>query len=225
MVALGGALTVARASATFLEVTETGSPGMLSIARSSETPLWRTLAPGDTMHWLVEARLTDAANGTLSLELRADGALVESFGLSASVSACSQDFTFASAGSSQVPMCAGTTLPVVPPTPLVAIATGSSGTLFPLAELQATQPRQLLVTLHLPPSAASAGIDGQEARIGLALHSSGESPPSGDAQGPLAATGGDFLSLGSLGLGLLGIGAAALLRRAARASSAPGGSS
>ena len=76
MVALGGALTVAHASATFLEVTETGSPGMLSIARSSETPLWRTLAPGDTMHWLVEARLTDAASGTLSLELRADGALV-----------------------------------------------------------------------------------------------------------------------------------------------------
>ncbi|MBC9936487.1 MULTISPECIES: hypothetical protein [unclassified Leucobacter] len=223
MVALGGALTVVRASATFLEVTETGSPGMLSIARSSETPLWGTLAPGDTMHWLVEARLTDADSGTLSLEFRADGALVDSFGMSASVSACSQDFTFASAGSSQVPMCAGTTLPVVPPTPLVAIATASSGVLFPLAELQAAQPRQLLVTLHLPPSAASADVAGQDARVGLALHSSGQSPPAVDAPAPLAATGSDALALSALALGLLGIGWGVLLRRAARAGSGVGG--
>lgn len=234
--AIGGILSVTRASAMYEEIAETGSPGMLQLRADSTRPLWSTLAPGESMQWLVEASLDDADRGTLALELRSGGSLVDPGGLTASVVSCDRDFAPGGAGSEDPPRCDGQARTELPPTPLAQISTMESGDTYSLADLDREQPRHLLVTLALPAQADAVGGD-DRAVVGLGLHAAGDretpdppDPRSPDAtpetpqqRGPLAMTGGDLSALALLAAGLLGLGALALMRRRASAPPAEAG--
>ncbi|EYT51858.1 hypothetical protein H490_0114850 [Leucobacter sp. UCD-THU] len=218
----GAALTATRASAVFHELAETGRPGYLKLALHSGTPLWAELEPGDSMRWLVEASLHGSDSGTLAVELQAGGDLVSDSGMTAEVETCSVafDITASPVG------CEGSRATVLPPTPLAQIP--QQGHRRDLADVSSGTPRQVLVTLAIPATTPAAGIEGRSARIGLGVHASGDAPatgllPLGTPRSPraLAATGSDVLALGLLSVGLVGVGAAAALRR--RAPAAHGG--
>lgn len=220
---VGVALSVTRASALYEEITETGAPGMLQLRADATQPLWSTIAPGESMQWLIEASLTDADRGTLSLELRSGGALVAPAGLTAAITSCDRTFTAIDAGQ---PQCTGTSRTELQPTPLSRISSMDSGTVYALADLERGHHRYLLVTLSLPRSAEVA--EGAQAVVGLGLHAAGEAespqpptpgtPPGGpdpdpQSRGPLAMTGDDLLALLLLAAGLIGLGTYAVLRR------------
>lgn len=225
----GALLSVTRASAVYTELTETGSPGMLQLRAHPAMPLWTTLAPGESMQWLVEASLADADRGTLDLELRSTGALVDTAGLTAAVVSCERAFATDRPGE---PRCTTGPRTELRPTPLAAISTMERGTIHPLLDLDRDHPRHLLVTLSLPRDAAVD--DGARAVVGLGLHAAGDTPggppepgtPPGDPgpRGPLAMTGDDLLPLLLLAAGLCGFGALALLRRQGPAPVAGGSS-
>ncbi|GAA2178531.1 hypothetical protein GCM10009847_09060 [Leucobacter tardus] len=216
----GALLSVTRASAIYAELTETGAPGMLQLRADSSMPLWTTLAPGESMQWLVEASLADADRGTLDLELRSTGSLVDTAGLTAAVVSCERAFATDQPGE---PRCTAGSRTELPPTPLAAISTMDGGTLHSLLDLDRNHPRHLLITLSLPRGAAVD--DGAQAVVGLGLHAAGDTParppepgtPPGDPgpRGPLAMTGDDLLPLLLLAAGLCGLGALALLKRRA----------
>ena len=220
---VGAALSVTRASALYEEITETGAPGMLQLRANSTKPLWSTIAPGESMQWLIEASLTDADRGRLALELRSGGALVAPAGLTAAVVSCDRPFA---TGQGESPRCEGSTRTELQSTPLQQISTMDDGRVYSLADLEQGHPRYLLVTLALPRSAEVAA--GAQAVVGLGLHAAGDSesqqppspgtPPGGpdpdpQLRGPLAMTGDDLLALVLLAAGLIGVGAYALLRR------------
>lgn len=216
--AIGVALVSVRASAVFEEIIETGRPGYLVLRADSETPLWTTLAPGETARWLVEAELGDADRGAMSLELRSSGALVEPGGLTAEVVGCSgrADLT------TSPPSCAGERETVVPETPLHSLP--ADGTPYELAALERDAPRQLLVTLRLPED-AEVEAD-QLAHVGLGVHVAGDdaapTPSRPPGKPPLAVTGADAVPLLLVALGLAGIAAGSAGLRRARAIPPPG---
>ncbi|MGI6877620.1 hypothetical protein [Microbacterium sp. gxy059] len=211
----GGALVVQRAAAALERVEETGQPGLLALRSDPAAPAWSHLRPGDRVHWLIEASLADADIGSLSLELRADGALVDRGGMTASVSSCPAPFQ-----DGAVPRCAEPGGAVVlPATSLAEISADADR--IALADLRRDAPRHLLVTLALSPDADPAGIADARARIGVGLHAAGDDARSPD---PLAPTGSDLaadaIALGLLALGAVGAGICLALRRSARRTEA-----
>ncbi|MFA5607541.1 MAG: hypothetical protein WDA07_10180 [Leucobacter sp.] len=212
----GVALSSARAIAVFEEIAETGRPGYLQLSVDTATPLWATLAPGESMRWLVQAALVDAESGSLALELRSSGALPELSGMTAEIAACSGDFDLGAVP----PSCSGGVEQVLAPTPLAELP--QSGGRFELAELRREDPRQLLVTFRIPEAADGDVIDGAVAHFGLGVHAAGEGSvtpvtpvPVRPVPPQLAITGGDALALGVLAVGLVGLGASALMVRRA----------
>lgn len=214
----GVALSSARAVAVFEEIAETGRPGYLQLSVDTATPLWATLAPGESMRWLVQAALVDAESGSLALELHSSGALPELSGMTAEIEACSSgEFDL----SAVPPTCDRAVEQVLAPTPLIELP--QSGDRFELAELRREEPRQLLVTFRIPEAADGDAIDGTVAHLGLGVHAAGEGSVTPVTPVPvrpdpprLAITGGDALALGVLAVGLVGLGVSALMvRRAA----------
>lgn len=224
----GVLLTASRAAAVFEEIAETGRPGFLRLSVDSATPLRAELAPGDSTHWLIEAALHDASRSTLAVELVAARVPEELRGLTARVDSCSGVFELGPASTGGV-ACSGGAVSVLATTPLEALP--RDGRRVELAQLRASEPRQLLVTLSLPAMADPLALTGEPARVGLGVHTSGELPGPGPAgldpepplvgsshsadgsAPPLALTGADALPLGSLAVGVLGIGAVLALRR------------
>lgn len=210
---LGAALTATRAAAVFQMITETGKPGFLVLAVDSGTPLWATLAPGDSMHWLIQASLHDANRSDLTVELAVRDAIPGAGGLLAEVRSCDGSYDLSSA----TPACQGLEDLVLSESS-VATLTPQTGP-FVLTELHQGTPREFLVTLTLPANAPTQDTDTQLARVGLGVHASGEDPdknvPHPLPQPPpaLAATGADALSLALLAVGLIGVAGGALLWR------------
>ncbi|MBN9612206.1 MAG: LPXTG cell wall anchor domain-containing protein [Actinobacteria bacterium] len=218
LVSLAGlTLTTTRAVAVYRQITETGRPGYLRLAVDSSTPLQRTLGPGESMSWLVEASLDDARAGRLSLELRGSGGLVDTAGMTASVLACAGGFDTAAAlggGAYAVaPSCRGQAVTVVPTTAVAALSHDAER--FSLAELRRGHPRQLLVTLSIPATTGSSLVASRTARIGLGLQASENSSGSPTEPPELPRTGAeaDARALIVLAAGLIGIGGGAVLWR------------
>lgn len=205
----GAALTASRATAVFQSLAENGHPGYLVLGLDSSTPLWATLSPGQSAHWLVQAALHDTDIGDLELELEVRDALPEASGLAAEVTACDGSFDL---GGAQPSCHSG--LQVVMPSTDIALFAPNSGR-FSLPELRHDAPRQLLVTLSLPATADPTVVEGQQlARVGLGVHVRGETPDvEQPAEPELPLTGSDLLPLGMLAVGLLGVGIGVLLRR------------
>lgn len=229
----GIALTAQRAWATFEHIVDTGKPGLLTLSVDSSTPMWATLAPGESTQWLVRAELSDAAEGSLSLELDAQGSLVSVGELTAAVASCSESYARARGAL----RCAGASETVLAPTPLRELAPLRHQ--YALADLRADAPRELLVTLQVPESASRTDVAGATARVGLGLHAAGDTVPTTPPTDPpvtpptktpppapdpaatpgaagLAVTGADLTALGLLVAGLGGLGAALALRQANR---------
>ncbi|WP_336991992.1 hypothetical protein [Leucobacter sp. VD1] len=234
----GALLTASRAAAVFEEITETGDPGVLRISVDSATPLWAQLAPGDTAHWLVEAELRGAPQSTLAVELVTAVVPDELRGLTARVESCAGSFTF-QPGQAGEAICSSAAVSVLAPTRLDALP--RDGRRVELAQLWASEPRQLLVTLALPATADPQAFTGRLAIVGLGVHASGEltdpapaglepvpppvpslgggSLPASGSVMPLAVTGADALPLSTLAVGLLGVGTVLALRRRSGARS------
>lgn len=210
LVAAGTALTANRAVAVFHEITETGHPGLLVLSAHSETPLWVTLQPGETRHWLVQAALHDAPSGSLSVELVTRDLMPETGALEAEVIACEGAYDLGAS----TPSCSGAVTQVVPRTSIATMDGGSAR--VELVDLYQGDPRQILVSLTMPSHAAPINSDQQILRVGLGVHSSGDdqaSVRSPDVGSRIAITGTDATSLGLLAAGLIGLAAALLLRR------------
>lgn len=214
---VGAGLTATRAAAVMHEVTETGLPGMLSLRAGPAAPHWADVRPGDRMHWPIEASLSDASVGSLSVELRAEGGLVAA-GLTAAVEACTTPFV-EGVTLEGAPTCETSATVVLTETPLVDLASASSER-FALADLERDHPRHLLVTLHLPAAADPAAVAGAAATVGVGLHAAGDTPaevsPPGELPERLPVTGMDVSAVGLLGAGFLGLGACLLARRRMR---------
>ncbi|MHA3684120.1 hypothetical protein ACXR2W_11470 [Leucobacter sp. HY1908] len=210
---LGLTLTASRASAVFTEITETGTPGYITLSRDTATPLWATLEPGQSTHWRIRASLESATSGSLAIELRGSGDLIDDAGLTGSVDACAGAFDLASL------QCSGVATSAVSTVALRDLPT--VGDRIQLADIEQGAPREFLVTLTLPADAVIAEGASQTARVGLGVHASGDtvSPttptPAKPAAPQLTLTGADLLPLGVLAVGLVGLGAALVMRRRA----------
>lgn len=208
---IGLAGTVSRAAAVWNEVTETGRPGLLKLNTATTTPMWATLAPGETTHWLIAASLVTAPRGALQLELSAGGSLIEAGNPTFGVTGCRAGFST----DAPVPVCPYGAETLVPETPLARIITHDK--LIDLDDLIRGEPRELLVTLSLPEAASAEHISGKVANVGLGLHASGDTPEAElepEESPQLPVTGGDAVPLALLAAGL--IGCAVCLRAARR---------
>lgn len=213
----GVVLAGSRASAVFTEISETGTPGYLTLSRDTATPLWATLEPGQSMHWLIQASLHDASSGQLAIELRGSGELIETGGLTGGVDACAGHFDLTTL------TCTGTLSSAVSPVALRDLP--QAGGRVQLASIKQGEPRELLVTIALPSEAVIATDSTVDARIGLGVHAAGDVPTSVTPIPPkhttppvsprLSVTGADLLPLGLLAAGLMGVGGALALRRRA----------
>lgn len=214
---LGAALTATRAAAVFQMITETGKPGFLVLGVDSATPLWATLAPGDSIQWLIQASLHDADRSDLTVELAVRDAIPGAGGLLAEVRSCEGSYDLSSAN----PTCQGHEDIVLSESAVATLAPQAGP--FVLAELHQDAPREFLVTLTLPANAPTQETDIQLARVGLGVHVSGEDPdknipnPLPQPSPVLAATGADALALALLAVGLIGVvGGALFWRRGAQ---------
>lgn len=207
---IGLAGTVSRAAAVWNEVTETGRPGLLKLNTATATPMWATLSPGESTHWLISAQLLTAPRGALQLELSVGGSLIEAGDPTFRVTGCRTGFATDTAS----PVCGeggqgsgdgggGETL--VPETSLA----GLDGTerFINLDDIVRGEPRELLVTFSLPAAASADEVAGKVANVGLGVHASGDSPkaePEPPDSPHLPVTGSDAVPLGLLAVGLIG---------------------
>lgn len=208
LLALFGALIIAglslgtvRAVAVFQNITETGKPGYLVLSLDSSTSLWATLDPGDSTHWLIRATLNDAAESTLAVELLGSGSLVTFSGLEARIDSCDTSFD------PQTLVCSGLHTAVLPQKSIKDLPV--QGNKITLATLHSAAPREFLVTLTLPADAQFDSTETATATIGLGVHatgSSGKTDNDAPQKGELPTTGADYLALGLLATGIIGLG-------------------
>ncbi|WP_378146225.1 hypothetical protein ACFJGV_01285 [Cnuibacter sp. UC19_7] len=211
--AAGGLALAGAAHAALVDVPPTGQPGRLVLASDPYPAEFLDLSPGVPGYWEVSARLEDAAQATLALELRKSGELVEHpRGLSMTVDVCSVEWT----GLDSTPVCPTGAERVTVATPEEDYTTSSPT--FDLEPLTATAPEYLLVTLAVEDSPEARadqslmGLTGDMA-VGLTATAFDDVPvrPGGGGTGTLADTGGNLWALGAvaaLAAGLLGIGTA-----------------
>lgn len=217
-VAIAGSVSVVhRASAALQEVAETGQPGRLVLRSDPASPQWTDMRPGDSVEWLIEASLTDVDEGSLSLQLSAEGELLDAGAMTVHVQSCAVPFqrTGAEVG------CAVGGRTVLPTSSLAQVTRENSGgysNVYDLAALHSGSPRHLLVSLSMSPSADQDATADASARIGIGLHAAGETPQAPD--GVLAVTGsdlvGDVLAVALLGVGVTGLGLSLALWRSSR---------
>lgn len=203
------------ASAVLVDVPPTGAPGRLVLSSDPSPAQFLELSPGDPSYWQVGARLENATEATLSLQLRKDGELVEHpRGLTMTVQVCDQPWT----GMDSSPACAPGARAVTVATPADDYATSSPS--FDVRPLTATAPEFLLVTLAVEDSAAAAAdttLMGLTGSMGVGLTATAiDSTPVTPGAPALPPTGADLSALAAIAgiaAGLLGLGAALRLFR------------
>lgn len=210
----GGAFAVTAASALLQDVAETGMPGHLMLRSEPGNPLWQDLGPGETVHWVVQARLEDAPASSLAMQLRSSGGLVDAGGMTIEVTECDAALT-AAAQPQDPPLCGGQATVVVAQQALAQVASAVQSDTYVLAPLLQQHPRHLLVTLGIPATANPADVAVGSARVGVGLFVTGDDPAVPPAAPPdrLAVTGGQVAALALLGCGMAGVGAGIVLRR------------
>lgn len=207
VVATIGALMLAgRALAVFDQVSETGTPGYLSLRSSPGEPYWENFQPGDHAVWDIQTHLDDATRGHLSLEIHAEGRIVD-HGLTITMRGCSTPFTDEG--------CPGSESVVIAHTALKTIAQPTSAEVFTLPDIHIDHPHHYRIELTRPNTPDTGPA---EARIGVGFHAHAPHDPSARAhpQGTLPATGVDLAGIALLTCGLVGAGALAAVRRRTR---------
>ncbi|MFT4298986.1 MAG: hypothetical protein QM597_05055 [Aeromicrobium sp.] len=197
--------------------------GDLTVSAGKSPATFFDLTPGDRRYWSVEASLVGADVGTLALRLWGDGALVNhpDYPLHIAVDACNG--TLSGDDGAQYPVCSGSVESVVAEQPLrdVSVASDlSGGQVWDLAPITRNHARSFIVTLAVPPGGSyDESLMGLSGDFGVGLYSSGdvdqsspqtETPSSSDpattATGILPSTGGPFLALLLIGVGVIGLG-------------------
>lgn len=195
--------TAERANAYLEDVTENGEQGLLSLRADPHPFHWQNPQPGEEKYWLIEASLADAEEGSLSLEMRADGDLVTASGITAAITECSVPFT-GSDGLDAQPECSGDITEVLPSTPISTMAGPQEGKTFPMMRILEGEPRNLLVTLGVP---EDAQVPDGSATFAVRFHASGDSAvPLEEEPNDLAQTGSNALALTLLAVGVIGLG-------------------
>lgn len=219
----GGALTVARAAAVLQDVAETGAPGRLMLRSDPGDPVWQDLAPGDTVHWVVQARLEGPPASTLALQLRSSGGLVLLGEMTVSVVSCTDPFHPAP-DPQDPPSCSGTAAEILAQQPLAQVASSVHSDAYELAPLDTQHPRYLLVTLGIPAHVDPDVVADGSASVGIGLYASGPGPSAGDgsADENLAATGSDVAAIALVASGVAGLAAGLTLIRRGRDLPRPG---
>lgn len=140
-----GSIAAVTPAAAWVDVPETGIRGAL-VLRTHNLPAENIdLAAGESHEFLIQARLVDASQSSLALQLRATGTLVHrAAGLRISVESCRAAYPNVAA-----PCPTGGT-DVIEHARLADIATESSSGVWALAPLTAAEPRYLKVALFLP---------------------------------------------------------------------------
>jgi hypothetical protein len=218
IICLGGVLFSMRAYAAFIPVPSSGN-GILRVDSDPYPAQFGAIAPGESTQLQVRVNLDGASTGSLSMQLRGGGPLVErASGLNVAVESCPQEFV----GMSPHLSCATGAHSVLDAAPLASVATSTSSSSWTLQDIVRGDARFLLVTLSMPADAAASGsIAGSPGSFGIGLYAAGDEQVPGSAdQPPLAETGLDLagpllIALGTLGLGLV-------IRARRRSLGAPG---
>lgn len=238
----GLALFSGRAWAVFVDVTQTGSPGMLSLRANPGTMVF-DLSPGSPAQIQIAVDLAGPTS-PLTLQFTRDGALVtHPDGLIVQLQRCPQEWgnfpaapTCASGAVNVLGPIAASDVTLGPLMPL-GIPAAPGAPVFPGGTVSSTQSSYVLATLSLPdtPEARSdESLMGLEATIGLGFSASGDGPiptnppgsppisPPGSTAVPSATrpglvnTGLDILAVAMIAAGALGLGL--VLRTARRRS-------
>jgi len=210
VVATIGALMLAgRAVAVFDRVSETGTPGYLSLRSSPGEPYWENFQPGDHAVWDIQTHLDDAARGHLSLEIHAEGRIVD-HGLAITMTGCSTAFTHQG--------CPGDESVVIAHTALTTIAQPTSAEVFTLPDIHIDHPHHYRIVLTRPNTPDTGSAD---ARIGVGFHAhaADDHPARAHPQGAIPATGVDLAGFALLACGLVGAGVFGVVRRRTRNTS------
>jgi len=219
----GLALFSGRAWAVFIDVTETGSPGMLSL-RANPGAMEFDLSPGSPAHVQIAVDLVGPSS-PLTLQLTRDGELVtHPRGLLVQLQRCAQEWDDFPAA----PTCASGAVAVLGPIaaddpslgPLMplGVPAPAGAPVFPGGTVSSTQSSYVLATLSLPdtPEARSdESLMGLQATIGLGFSASGDgpvptnppvAPPVSGGTPSLVNTGVDILAIALTAAGALGLG-------------------
>ncbi|MGB3414966.1 MAG: hypothetical protein WBA28_09665 [Microbacteriaceae bacterium] len=186
------ALNSPAAQAVWYDAPENGQPGALRLATDNALNQWPVL-PGETISWAIQIRLEGPTSGTLNLELRGLGEIIEDEGLLIEVQSCDETLLL-------LPpfyTCNGTLQNVIPVTEFALIADQTQSGIWSLQTLYTGQPQSILVELTIP---TSADVENKTAQIGLGFMIGGPDEPT------LPDTGQGSLTLIFVAIALLLIG-------------------
>jgi hypothetical protein len=213
LIAAGGLLFSARAYAAFVPVPSTGT-GVLRIDSDPYPARLHAIAPGESAQLQLRVRLDGAASGSLAMQLRGSGPLVErAAGLNIAVESCPRAFE----GDAHHLSCAAGGETVLATTPLASVATSTSSSSWVLHDILRERAHHMLVTLSMPRDAdASGSISGLGGSFGVGLYAAGDdaAAPIARRQG-LADTGLNLAGPALAALGILGLGLAIRAHRRA----------
>jgi len=206
LIMAGGLLFSARAYAAFTPAVPTGN-GILRIDSDPYPAQLQAIAPGESTQLQLHVRLEGAPSGSLGMQLRGSGPLVDrAAGLNIAVASCPRAFE----GEAPHLSCAAGGETVLAAAPLASVATSTSSSSWVLENIRREQARFLLVTLSMPPDAAQSGsIAGLAGNFGVGLYAAGDNVAAPAAQGPVLANTGlslagpALIALGALGVGLV----------------------
>lgn len=218
LIALGGLIWNSSANAVLIDVPVNGTPGRLVLAADPYPAQFLDLAPGEPAYWHVEARLEDADEATLAVQLEAAGDLATHLrGLHIAVQECAPDWS----GLDAIASCVDSGRQVLAVTPMHNATTATPQ--FNLRPLTANVPVQLLIVLHVEDSAQARSdvtLMGLESSLGVGLTAvSIDGKPVVPRAPTLPPTGWDATALGGivlLGAGVLVAGLALRLQRQGR---------
>lgn len=167
LLAAGGLLLGQASAAMSVETSGSDIAGRVILSADSSPSDLLELGPGDPAHWEVTARLEDAAEATVALELRRSGEIIEvPRGLRVTVASCGEEWTQAGAAPTCEP--GEDRVALTPPRAGKAGATP----VFDIAADAPGAPAHLLVTLAIDPSTGRAAAErladlGDQLALGL----------------------------------------------------------
>jgi hypothetical protein len=206
LIAAGGLLFSARAYAAFTPAVPTGN-GILQIDSDPYPAQLQAIAPGESAQLQLHVRLEGAPSGSLAMQLRGSGPLVErAAGLKIAVASCPRAFE----GQAPHLSCAVGGESILAAAPLASVATSTSSSSWLLEDIRREQARFLLVTLSMPPdTGASDSIVGLAGNFAVGLYAAGDDVAAPAAQRSVLAdtglslAGPLLIALGTLGIGLV----------------------
>lgn len=235
LVLAGGlALFSTRAVAAFIEVTENGLPGHLSLQSDPYPAEFLDMSPGSVAQWQIQTELVDPSS-PLTMQFKRAGDLVErpgTDGLIIQAQLCDQAWS----GFPAAPTCGSGATSIFGPTPANSATFGplalnsdpvpGAAPVYDLGTLTNAQDKFVLVTLSIPETPenqSDESLMGLQASIGFGFTATGADTPGTPGTTPLPNTGADITALLLLAAGTISFGLVLRSARKARLGSLPTG--